>query len=79
MEVDFDNSDVVGFGVWVGSEDGLDEAVTGSEGAGGSDKETSVGTSLDDSVRGSFHKGHFFASGESSRTSTTSLQVKICS
>jgi len=53
----------------VGDEDGLDEAVTGIGGAG---TETSEGASLDGSVRGSFHRGHFFASGESSRTSTTS-------
>jgi hypothetical protein len=60
----------------VRDEGGLNEAVTGIvEGAG---METSVGASLDDSVlvRGSFHRGHFFASGESSRTSTTSLQVE---
>jgi hypothetical protein len=57
----------------VGDEDGLDESATGIDGVG---IETSGGASLDDSVRGSFHKGHFFASGESSRTSTTSLQVK---
>ena len=38
--------------------------------------ETSEGASLDDSVRVSFNRGHFFASGESSGTSTTSLQVE---
>ena len=57
----------------MGDEDGSNEAVTGIEGA---EMETSEGASLDDSVRGSFQSGHFFASGESSTTSTTSLHVK---
>ena len=57
----------------MGDEDGLGEVVTGIEGAG---MGTSEVASLDGSVRGSFHRGHFFASGESSRTSTTSLQVE---
>jgi hypothetical protein len=72
-EVDVDFNDIAEFGVCVGDEDGLDESVTGIDGAG---METSGGASLDDSVRGSFHKGHFFASGEFSRTSTTSLHVE---
>lgn len=70
VEVD---AGIAEFDVRGGDEDGLDEAVTGIEGVG---METSEGASLDDSVRGSFKRGHFFASGESSRTSTTSLVEK---
>ena len=50
-EVDVDSNDIAEFGVWVGDEDGLDEAVTGIEDAGM--ETSSEGASLDDCVRGS--------------------------
>ena len=71
MEGGSDDDNMAGVGVWVRGSDRLDGAVAGIEGAG-----ASIGVSVDGSVRGSFHRGHFFVSGESSGTSTISLQIQ---